>query len=64
MVPSASHSSLSYYYLLLCMSSPQLCPPYLSAPSSPPHLAELICKEISFPFLPAVSIVKTLLPQT
>lgn len=67
MLPSASLSSLSCYYLLHCTSSPQLCPPYLSAPSSPcshPHLAELIYNEISFTSLSAVRIAKTHLPRT
>lgn len=66
MLPSASLSSLSCYYLLHCTSSPQLCPPYLSTPSSPcshPHLAELICNEISFTFLSAVRIVNTFTPD-
>lgn len=53
MIHPASLHSLSHYYLLThCTSSSQLCP-YLFAPSLPPshpHLAELICNEISSTF--------------
>lgn len=67
MIHPASLHSLSHYYLLThCTSSSQLCP-YLFAPSLPPshpHLAELICNEISFTFLCVVRLLANSHSQT